>query len=58
MLKIDFTPEEIARLDYERYHHPHPRVQRKIEVLYLILLCQIKYLRQIMWASIMSCIDF
>jgi transposase len=35
MLRIDFTPEEIARLDYERYHHPHPRVQRKIEVLYL-----------------------
>jgi transposase len=35
MLKIDFTLEEIACLDYERYPYPHPRVQRKIEVLYL-----------------------
>jgi transposase len=35
MLRIDFTPAEIAHLEYERYHHPHPRVQRKMEVLYL-----------------------
>lgn len=35
MLKIDFTPEEIFKLHYERYHHPHPLVQRKMEALYL-----------------------
>ena len=35
MIKIDFSPEEIDSLHYERYHHPHPRVQQKMEVLYL-----------------------
>ena len=35
MLKIDFTPGVIAQLNYERYHHPHPRVQRKMNVVYL-----------------------
>ena len=62
MLKIEFTIEEIEKLHYERYHHPHPQVQRKMEVLYLksqgithkeiCRLCQItkttltKYIRQ------------
>ncbi|MTJ29623.1 hypothetical protein FJR37_07520 [Aphanizomenon sp. UHCC 0183] len=27
--------EDIDRLHYERYHHPHPLVQKKMEVLYL-----------------------
>ncbi|MHC5863246.1 IS630 family transposase [Nostoc sp.] len=35
MLKIDFTQEEVDILHYERYHHPHPLVQKKMEVLYL-----------------------
>ena len=35
MIRIDFTEEQIADLNYERYHHPHPRVQQKMEVLYL-----------------------
>jgi transposase len=35
MLKIDFTQEDIDQLHYERYHHPHPLVQKKMEVLYL-----------------------
>jgi hypothetical protein len=35
MLQLQFTEEEIERLSYERYHHPHPRVQKKMEVLYL-----------------------
>jgi transposase len=35
MIKINFTPEEINALDHERYHHPHPRVQKKMEALYL-----------------------
>lgn len=62
MLKINFTPAEISQLHYERYHHPHPQVQRKMEVIYLksqgithqkiCRLCQItkttltKYIRQ------------
>jgi transposase len=35
MLRIDFTEEDIRRLHYERYHYPHPLVQRKMEVIYL-----------------------
>lgn len=35
MLKIEFTEEEKQALNYERYHYPHPRVQRKIEALWL-----------------------
>jgi len=26
MLQLSFTEEEIQELDYQRYHHPHPRV--------------------------------
>ena len=35
MIKIEFTEEEMKALDYERYHHPHPRVQRRMEALWL-----------------------
>jgi transposase len=35
MIHIDFTDETIAQLRYERYHHPHPRVQMKMETLFL-----------------------
>jgi hypothetical protein len=35
MMRIEFSAEEKQALDYERYHHPHPRVQRKMEVLWL-----------------------
>ena len=35
MLTLEFSPADIEALDYERYHHPHPQVQRKMEVLYL-----------------------
>jgi transposase len=35
MIQLEFTETEIEALDYERYHHPHPQVQRKMEVLYL-----------------------
>ena len=35
MLRIDFTGEDIEKLHYERYHYPHPLVQRKMEVIYL-----------------------
>jgi len=35
MIRIPFTPEEIKALDYERYHHPHRRVQKKMEALWL-----------------------
>jgi hypothetical protein len=35
MLNLDFTQEDVAQLHYERFHHPHPRVQRKMEALYL-----------------------
>jgi transposase len=35
MIHIDFTEEAIDQLRQERYHHPHPRVQRKMEALLL-----------------------
>ena len=35
MTKIEFTEKEIKELNYERYNHPHPRVQRKMEALWL-----------------------
>jgi len=35
MLRINFTQEDVDKLHYERSHHPHPIVQKKMEVLYL-----------------------
>jgi len=35
MMRIEFTQHEIDQLECERYNHPHSRVQRKMEVLYL-----------------------
>jgi len=35
MIRIEFSEEEKQALDYERYHHPHPHVQRKMEALWL-----------------------
>ncbi len=35
MIRIEFSPEEIKALDYERYNHPHPKIQKKMESLYL-----------------------
>jgi transposase len=35
MIRIEFSEEEKRALDYERYHHPHPHVQRKMEALWL-----------------------
>ncbi len=35
MIPIDFTPEQIDALHHQRFHHPHPRVQLKMEAVYL-----------------------
>ena len=35
MKQIEFTTAEREMLHYWRFHHPHPRVQRKMEGLYL-----------------------
>ena len=35
MTKIEFTEEEIKKLRYESFHHPHPRVQQKMQALLL-----------------------
>lgn len=35
MITIDFTPQDIDALHFERFHHPHPRVQLKMEAVYL-----------------------
>lgn len=35
MINIEFTEEEKRALNHERYNHPHPKVQRKMEALWL-----------------------
>lgn len=34
-IQLEFTPEIQEKLNYERYHHPIPLVQRRMEVLWL-----------------------
>ena len=35
MIKLEFTEEDKRLLSYGRFNHPHPRVQLKMEVLWL-----------------------
>ena len=35
MIRLEFSDSEAKALDYERYHHPDARVQRRMEVLWL-----------------------
>ena len=35
MIQIAFTDAQIATLEYERYRHPSPQVQKRMEVVYL-----------------------
>ncbi len=35
MIRLNFTEEEKQTLSNERYHHPHPHVQRKMEAVWL-----------------------
>jgi len=35
MINLTFSSTDIEALHYKRFHHPHPRVQRKMEALYL-----------------------
>ncbi len=35
MIYLNFSQEEINQLNYERYHYPHPIVQKRMEALYL-----------------------
>ena len=35
VIKIEFTDKEKSALHYERFHHPHPRVQQKMEAVWL-----------------------
>ena len=35
MIQIAFTDTQIAALEYERYRHPSPLVQKRMEVVYL-----------------------
>jgi len=35
MIQLNFLKQDIRELEYERYNHPHPRVQQKMWVLYL-----------------------
>ena len=35
MIQINFTEEDVKIIQHERFHHPHPHVMRKMEVLFL-----------------------
>jgi transposase len=35
MRRFTFTSEDLDAIRHERYHHPHPRVQQKLEVVWL-----------------------
>ena len=35
MREFTFSAEVLAEIRHDRYHHPHPSVQRKMEVLWL-----------------------
>ena len=35
MRHFTFTPEDLDAIRYDRYHYPHPRVQQRMEVLWL-----------------------
>ncbi|MDM8569563.1 hypothetical protein QUF50_08665 [Thiotrichales bacterium HSG1] len=35
MIRIEFSQKEIDALDKERYHYPHPMVQKRMEALFL-----------------------
>ncbi len=35
MRRFTFTPADLDAIRYDRYHYPHPRVQQKMEVLWL-----------------------
>ena len=35
MIHLEFSEEDKQALYYERFHHPHPRVQKKMEALWL-----------------------
>lgn len=35
MMRVSFSPNEVTDLQYQRFHHPHPRVQQKMEALLL-----------------------
>ncbi len=35
MVEIQFTEQDQLALHYERFHHPHPRVQQKMEAVWL-----------------------
>jgi transposase len=35
VLAINVTAEQLVQLHEERFHHPHPRVQKKMETIYL-----------------------
>ena len=35
MRAFTFSPGVLAEIRHDRYYHPHPRVQRKMEVLWL-----------------------
>jgi transposase len=35
VIRIEFTETDVQELKFWRYHHPHPRVQQKMETLWL-----------------------
>ena len=34
MLQLNISETELKEIEYQRYHHPHPRVQRKFVTIF------------------------
>jgi transposase len=61
MREFVFSEEVLAEIRQERYHHPHPRVQRRMEILWLksqgLIHAEIAVLADVSPRSVQRCLD-
>ena len=61
MREFVFSEEVLAEIRRDRYHHPHPRVQRRMEVLWLksqgLIHAEIAALADVSPRSVQRCLD-
>jgi transposase len=61
MREFVFSEEVLAEIRHDRYHHPHPRVQRRMEILWLksqgLIHAEIAVLADVSPRSVQRCLD-
>jgi transposase len=61
MREFVFSEGVLAEIRHDRYHHPHPRVQRKMEILWLksqgLIHAEIAALADVSPRSVQRCLD-